>query len=183
MYILNAEKVVTNIYKLDLELKALTLKYRYLSSKAGNLELGFEDGLTQEEVDAVFNLLNNFVDHSVYTSLRYYVDRKLDTFVDDFLVDIRARCLEQGMTGENKMYELQALIEKPLDIYNNGKCISLFGTLKAATLPLSLKAIGYMRSNPTIYDGLDPFVTDEVLEAWFNKILQFLVTINRYQPE
>jgi hypothetical protein len=76
MYYLEFTKSIINLTKLEEELIQLNNKYVSLYAKGNNLQLKFSSSLTQEEVNAVSSLLNNFVEISILEETAAVLYRK-----------------------------------------------------------------------------------------------------------
>lgn len=76
MYYLEFTKSIINLAKLNTELYELNNKFISLYSKGSLLQLKFSSSLTQEEVNMINSLLNNFVEVSILDDTAQTLEKK-----------------------------------------------------------------------------------------------------------
>jgi hypothetical protein len=174
MFSFEISKGVTNINKLDGELRLLNPKYLSLSAKGERIELSFKTALSQTEVDAVSNHINSFVEYSVVEGLKSFLDLKIDVFVANWITKIRAENLQMGISIGSGMYEFQSVAEACLDVRATGRKVSLLGSLQTGTLSVSIEIMMFLRSHPEVYAPAAPYFSDERLAKWIVEFTDFL---------
>jgi hypothetical protein len=99
-----------------------------------------------------------------------YLDITITPFIKDLMRNFAASNISLGITQAGKTGHLLGLFTKQYDVNSNGLPISLKDTFDTGSLYESIKIIQHLRDNPTEFDGLSPFVTDEKLHQMKNAI-------------
>ena len=173
MFTIQVTRSITNISKLDAELKENNSKYLNLTAKGDDFNLNYNQQLSQAEVDSIFNLINNFVEVSIVDNFGGYLDRAIATFTRQWINRISAENLALGMTTQNGMIQFQSMVELPVAL-SEVHHVSLLGTLTTGTLPLSVMVIRYLKTRTELFTP--PFITLDRLQEWDDQIVTFLST-------
>lgn len=174
MYALNFVKTVSNVPKLDAELKTLNAKYLYLLLKGSDLQLFFSSGLTQNEINVISNHINNFVEIDLIEELKDYVGTYVKPFVENCLYRIQAENIAMGITQAGKTYDVVAFFCAQVTLPNKTRAISLDNALSTNSLTVVIEILDYYIANPNLYTDLDPFITASRLTEWKGWIVDFL---------
>lgn len=166
-------KNVINIAKLQRELIVLNGKYESLYSKGDYIRLKFTSNLIQSEVDAVSSLINNFVEIDVTEQINDSLLSEIDPWIDNFFRRVRAENIEMGITQLGKTLPVQALFEKQIEL-STGLFVSMMGIMSTGSITLLIPLYDYMIANPSIYSGLDPFITEARLLEWKAEVIEVL---------
>jgi hypothetical protein len=167
-------KQIINIPKLDVEIRVITAKYQYLTQKGDQLNLMFSSLLTQDEINSISYLINNFVETSLVDTLAVYMDTKVACFIRSMMYKIQAENIAMGITQYNKTYDVLATLCEPIQLPNKTRKVSIKQTLDTGSLTVTLQLIDYLISTPELYEDLNPFITVERLTDWKTLITTFL---------
>jgi hypothetical protein len=134
----------------------------------------FDDGLSNEQHDALSAIVNGHIKLTTAESLTIYLDSQVFPFITNLIRLFAAENIAMGITQAGKAGHVLALFSKPVAIPNEHFQCSLKNSFDTGSLYVSLDIIEFFRNNPNEFDGLSPFVTDARLLAMKNKIEQFL---------
>lgn len=174
MYFLEFTKSIINLNKLEQELFALQSKYISLYSKGSYLQLKFSSSLSQEEVNAVSNLINNFVEISIVENLKEYVEKTIRPFIDNTLYQIQAENMALGITQAGKSADVLGFFMEQVTLPGKTRPVTIKGTLDTNSLNVTVELLTYYINNPSLYSDLTPFITVERLTDLRTKIIQKL---------
>jgi hypothetical protein len=174
MVVLEFIKTVSNIPKLDYELRLLNSKYNSLTIKDDNLRLIFNASLIQTEVDAVSNLVNNFVELCVREQIKLYISKQISPFIEDFTYKIISENMELGITQMGKTAEVLGFYCDRVEIPGKNRAVSLQDTLDSNSLTVTIEVLNYYLDNPQLYSDLSPFITTARIEGWIAEIQALL---------
>jgi len=172
--VVSVNKEITNTEKLIREIKANVIigsLYNYLNIKGNDVEVYFNRNLIQTEIDECTNLVNNFVNTSLYDYLYNYLKMSIDPFVDELLITIRAENIELGISQSNKTTEVLGFFEQQHMLPGRTRSVSLQGSLNTGSLTVTIEILNYLIANPNLYSDINPFVTTDRLTIWKNKII------------
>lgn len=142
MYFLEFTKSIINLNKLNHDLYELNNKFISLYSKGTLLQLKFSSNLTQEEVNSVNNLLNNFIEVSILDDTAYTLERK----------QFAGFALYQKIVSQiNIDANLYTTIDGGLAVYSN--FIQIRNLLKDGFFEFALR---YLVKDPTINSAFSP---------------------------
>jgi hypothetical protein len=167
-------KTINNTQKLDTDLRALTIKYQYLTQKGDSLTLTFEPILTQNEVDSVSNLVNNFVEVCVVDLLRTYMETKVVPFIADMKYQMLAENISMGISQLGKTADVLGLFNTDIVLPGSTRPVTFKQTLDEGSLTVTVQLLQYFIDHPELYSDLSPFVTVDRLTIIKNKIIAFL---------
>lgn len=167
-------KTVNNTGKLDSDLRALTSKFQYLVQKGEQIILTFNPVLIQSEVDAVSNLVNNFVEVSIVDLLRIYMTTKVTPFITEMKYQILAENISMGITQAGKTADVLGFFNTPVILPGSVRPVTFKQTLDEGSLNITAALLQYFIANPDLYSDLSPFVTQARLNDMLTKIVAFL---------
>jgi len=174
MFTLQIVKQIINISKLDNELKLLNSKYLNLSTKGEELTFYFNETLIQEEIDNVYNLVNNFIEVDLAENLKIYVETEIKPFVDNLMYTIQAENIAMGITQAGKTFDVLGFFTEQIQLPNRTKKVSLKESMDSNSLTVTIELLFYFYNNPSLYIDLNPFITQERILKWLNSIKQKL---------
>jgi hypothetical protein len=159
MYYIELTKGITNLNKLNTELRILNSKFVSLYSKGTYLQLAFSSQLTQPEVDAVSSAVNNFIEVSITEQLKQYVEKDIKPFVENLLFQTQAENIAMGITQLNKTADVLGFFEYQVVLPGKTKGVSLKGSLDTNSLTVTVQILNYYIETPSEYADLSPFIT------------------------
>ena len=175
--ILNFVKTVSNVSKMDKELKdhaSLGSIFNFIVAKENDLKIHFTAALTQQNIDDCTAYVNAFVEISVHDNLYNYLEKDVEPFIHDLMTDIAATNIEMGITQAGKTLEVLGFFEKAYLLPGKARSVSLKGSLDTNSLTVTMEIIGYLLSNPSEYSDLSPFIDAARLTEMYNKIATYL---------
>lgn len=128
----------------------------------------------QEDTDLTALINNHVPTPTVHSSIMSYLRGGVSSFVDEVLDYEAATNMELGITQAGKTAEVLGLIVKQYDYKSNGKPVSLYESMRLKSLYETIEIIDYIRSNPSEFTGLDPYINDARLLSLKNKVEGFL---------
>lgn len=167
-------KLITNVTKLDRELKANTTfgsLYHFTNIKGDEVEIHFTANLTQLQIDALSTFISTFSNVSVYDTLYAHLKTNIDPFVEELLISIRAENIEMGITQANKTLEVLGFFEEHITLPSKTRSVTLQGSLMTGSLTVTIEILNHLIANPALYSDLNPFVTSARLTQWRDKII------------
>lgn len=177
MNILNFTKTIQNAAKLQRDLKAEQTAgalLNFITIKGNLIQVHYTQNLTQQQIDAVSVLVNNFSDLSVYDTLFNFLGQEIDPFVVELLRRVRAENMEMGITQANKTFEVLGFMEQPITVPGRTRPVSLAASLATSSLTVTIELLSYYIANPSLYSDLSPFITVERLTALRAEIIDYL---------
>lgn len=141
----------------------------------GWVHVYIKDELTSQEYT---DLQQYIIDHDsspvVHTTIITYLNKNVQPFIKQLMDDEAAVNIELGITQLGKTVDVLGMIVEPHLLPGKIKSISLKDTFDTGSLYASLEVLQHIRNNPSIYNGLSPFITDARLLSMKNKIETFL---------
>lgn len=166
MYILEFTKTISNISKLDADIRANCTKYQSCSIKGDQLQVMFSTSLTQAEVNNVSALITTFVEVDVTEELKEHVSKTISPFIEDFMYQILAENIEMGITQAGKTAEVLGFFCHPFVLPGKTRGVSIKDSLDTCSLTVTVEVLNYLIANPDLYSDLSPYVTSARLTAW-----------------
>jgi len=176
MYQLDFSKAINNTFKLISDIEGLDVSVSLISftRKGDDFSLFLDGTPTQLDLDAIFNLVNNFVEVDLTAQIKEYVVKKVRPFLEDLTFEIKASNIENGITQLNKTSDFLSFMSEKIILPGKTRPISLDTAIQNDSLDVVLQLANYYIENPQLYSDLSPFVTVEKITYWRNKILTFL---------
>lgn len=174
MQVLEFTKKIENIQKLDTELRTLNTKYESLTIKDEYLQLMFTGSLVQEEINAISNLITNFVEIDATEQLRIYIETKVRPFIEDMTYQLKAENVMMGITQLGKTVEVLGFFNERIVPEGRTRAVSLKEALSDDSLYAVVEVLNYWILNTEEYSDLSPFITQAKLEELRAKIIAFL---------
>lgn len=174
MFTLSFNKLINNITKLDKELKALVAAYSYCSIKGSNLTLVFTNIISQADIDAVSNKVNNFVETDLVDYINANKVKPVNQWVTEFLQRITAENISMGITQAGKTADMLGFYQNYVLLPGKTFPITFKGTLDTGSLNVTLELVEYYLAHPELYPGLSPFIDQARLTAWKNDVIKYL---------
>lgn len=164
-----------NSDKLKSEVEALELSHTLLriDTVGTQVFLVFDDELGETDEDALEAAVSAHIPVTTAESLQAYLSASVFPFVQTVVTQIAAENIAMGITQAGKTADVLGLFGKQFDIGATYP-VSLKDTFDSGSLYVSLAVLQHMRDNPSVYDGLSPYITDARLLATKNKIEVFL---------
>ena len=176
MYQLDFSKAIINVNKFIDDINALDLSISFISfTKKGNdFSLFFDSTPTQLELDAIFNLINNFIEVDLTSQIKDYVVKKVRPFLEDLTFEIKASNIENGITQLNKTSDFLSFMSTPVVLTGKTRAVSLDTAIQNDSLDVVVQLADYFIANPELYSDLAPFITVEKITYWRGKVVTFL---------
>lgn len=173
---LDFEKTINNITKLDKELRVLNSVYLSVSSKGSAISLTFSRVLTQPEIDAVSNKINTFVETDLVDYLQSSKVIPVNNWVQNFLQRTTAENISMGITQAGKAADMLGFYQMYTLLPGSTLPCTFKGSLDTGSLNVTIALIDYYIANPTLWSGLEPFVSASRMTAWKADIIKYLTT-------
>lgn len=176
MYELNFTKEILNTTKFLKDIKALNLSVNFIdyTSKGTDFTVRFSSIPTQQDIDAIYYLINNFVETDLTEQLKEYVKKKVRPFLEDLTFRIKASNIENGITQLNKTSDFLSFMSNRITLPGKTRTVSLDAAIQNDSLDVIVQIANYYIDNPELYSDLSPFVTVEKIQEWRDEVIQFL---------
>lgn len=176
MPIVEYNKIIGNTSKLNelISEQSFAAKFDRIITKDGKTCIILTTDLSSSNQTVLNDLVNNFIDFTTSEQVQIHLDENVFPFIDSIIHKFAAENIALGITQYGKTGHLLGLFEKKFDIYSNNLPISLKGSFDTGSLYESVAIITHLITNPTIFDGLSPFVTIARLTEMKDEIIDFL---------
>ena len=163
-----------NSDKLKVEISAAGLSApSSINTNGTAVSIIYASDLSSENQTTLSTTVTNHVAQTTAEYLRKYLDGTVYPFTQGLIATFAAENIAMGVTQAGKADDLLGLFGHHFDI-GSMYPVSLKSAFDTGSLYVSLVIIQHWRDNPSVYDGLSPFVTDARLLTLKNRIETFL---------